>query len=207
MENLKSSNIPTGLSRSETMFHIAKEQSNLKFLLGSQDYTKSDVVNNVAGAMAGDAAANKTTVAILKRNEPAINTALQKVGASTQGDIVQKSVRLYNVATRQNFAGGLVALLTDPAIITAIISLVAFLVGKLKKSPTGIENSFDNGTSGLGVAESGNVSGTDWVQFVKDFVSGKTANDYKSVSNTIMYSIIGGFAALVILVLWLANKK
>lgn len=207
MENLKSSNIPTGLSRSETMFHIAKEQSNLKFLLGSQDYTKSDVVNNVAGAMAGDAAANKTTVAILKRNEPAINTALQKVGASTQGDIVQKSVRLYNVATRQNFAGGLVALLTDPAIITAIISLVAFLVGKLKKSPVGIENSFDNGTSGLGVAENGNVSGTDWVQFVKDFVSGKTANDYKSTSNIIMYSIIGGFAALVILVLWLANKK
>lgn len=180
-------------------FYKRVQDDRKNFLDATRNVNKYDAAKD---ALENEPAANKVVVAILKKNEPDINRGLIAVNKPTSGDIVQKSVRLYNATEgKKNAVGGLAAVLSNPAVITAIISLVGFLIAAFGRKAVQDEDVNEP------LATKDNVSGADYLKMAQDLLTGKTGAQFDSgVKNAGL--IIGGvILVFVVLIVYLVNKK
>jgi hypothetical protein len=177
-------------------------QQKKNFVARAQNYLKTAEAN-ATNALKNEPQANKAVVAVLKANEPTIDKGLRTLGQKTSGDIVQKSVRLYNAAeNRKNAVGAtLVAVLSNPAVVTAILTLIGFLINK--KGATAVANEAVTEPE----VESGSISGEEMLLMARRFFNGDLGKEVDQTTNKIFLYVGIVLAVFVILVLYLARKK
>jgi hypothetical protein len=163
-----------------------------------------DVKKNAEAALKNSPAANRTVVAILKANEADINKGLRAVNKPTTGDVVQKSVRLYNATSnKRNVVGTaatLATVLSNPAVITAILTLVGFLISLKGQGAVANEQVNEQETTQTA------FPGSNYLQMAGDFLSGKTYDDINRGVKSFAFIAVGLVVALVALVVWQSKK-
>jgi hypothetical protein len=202
MENIPQTNEAyLGATLNNMPYLQAKDEASKKNFFASSNTL--NVKQAATAALKDSPAANRVVVAVLKNNEADINRGLRAVNKPTTGDVVQKSVRLYNATKNKRNAvagAGLAAVLSNPAVITAILTLVGFLIS-LRGA-----GSVDNEEVNEQIATQTAYPGTNYLQMAGDFLSGKTYDDIERGVKTFGLIAVGLIGALVLLVVWQSRK-
>ena len=189
--------------------HTLSNEYKKNFKDFMQAYQASTVPENVARATTGTANPPRAIMGVLRANEPTINRALIEENLPTSGDVVQKSVRLYNATeSRKNAVGGgaaLLAALKNPAVQAAILALVSWLISTFGSSRVKDETITEG--EAQTAAERTRTSPEDMAVMVKRLLDGSLSREAGQKINQVTMLIVGVLAVFVILILWLANKK